>query len=186
MSCRFDRKPGNSYIYVEFPGFLIRRNQEGCEKRRLFRGRTWRKCYYFVYKKLHVSVGQKSRIQHHNGPESTLSQFCEQTAMDSAGRCGGRSEGPSRGAPGLLWWWGTPRLCWPVAAGATGFSTARASRRPWVRRFTRMTGSPEGTRGTQASMALSSRFPRREQSSMFCSWPVSMWPTWISMWMPSS
>lgn len=58
MSCRFDRKPGNSYIYVEFPGFLIRRNQEGCEKRGLFRGHAWRKCYYFVYKKFTYQLGK--------------------------------------------------------------------------------------------------------------------------------
>ena len=35
----------------------------------------------FCLQKVHVSVGQKSRIQHHNGPESTLSQFCEQTNL---------------------------------------------------------------------------------------------------------
>ncbi len=39
-----------------------------------------------------------------------------------------------------------------------------------------MTGSPEGTRGHTGVYGIVQQIPKKEQSSMFCSWPVSMWP----------
>ncbi len=93
MSCRFDRKPGNSYIYVEFPGFRPERNQEGCEKDAFSGSHLAEMLLFFLQKSSRISWA-KIPYSASQWSESTLSQFCEQTAMVSAGRCGGRSERP--------------------------------------------------------------------------------------------
>ena len=184
MSCRFDRKPGNSYIYVEFPGFRPDATKRAVKKMP-FRGRTWRKCYYFVYKRVHVSVGQKSRIQHHNGRKVPSPSSVSRQPWFPPGDAAGALKGPSRGAPGLLWWWGTPPAVLACGCRATGFPRPGPAGGPGCG-VTRMTGSPQGTRGhTGVLWHCPADSQEGAEFHVLQLAGVHVAP-WISMWMPSS